>query len=553
MEDLAVKPGEPSARSVVVNQAARRIAVPDFICLYGPPGSGKSSIGRQLAADLGLAFIDLDELIQAQAGLSIPQIFASQGEAGFRRRESAALADTLAGNTAVIALGGGALLDRANRELVENAGLVVCLSASFEELLSRVQSQAGQRPLLGEGAQAAESETRTRLQDLLSRRSQHYASFPLQLDVSGLAVRRAAWQAQVLLGRFRVTGMDAPYPVLVARDGLAEIGMLLRRFGLEDSIGVVCDENIARLYAAQAINSLKLAGYTTHLVTIPAGEAFKTIATVQELWGAFLSAGLDRGSSILAIGGGVVSDLAGFTAATYLRGVRWAVVPTTLLAMIDASLGGKTGVDLPQGKNLVGAFHPPALVLADPGVLASLPQAELLSGLAEVVKHGVIGDARLFELCSQGWDSLMANLDEIVRRAMAVKIEVILEDPYEQGRRASLNLGHTLGHAIEKASHYRLRHGEAVAIGMLAAANYAHKIGLAEPGLAERIHSTLSRLGLPQELPDGLLQDEILAAMNLDKKRRTGTIRLALPAAIGDVRTGIPLQNPQDLLSALQP
>lgn len=537
--------------------SSRRDPRREFICLYGPPGSGKSSIGRQLAANLDLLFVDLDEYIQSQAGMSIQQIFAAEGESGFRRRESAVLLEVLNGNSAVVALGGGALLVSSNREVAQAAGLVICLSAPVDELLGRVQAEAGQRPLLsaldGGNKPPSMEETHSRLRELLDRRSEHYASFSLQLAVGGLSIRQAAWQAQVMLGRFRVTGMGSPYEVRVASGGLGQIGDYLLLRGLTGAVGLVSDENVAPLYAASVLESLEPAGFTARSIIIPAGEAFKTVATIQDLWTAFLSAGLERSSTVLAMGGGVVSDLAGFAASAYLRGVRWVGIPTTLLAMIDASLGGKTGVDLPQGKNLVGAFHPPALILVDPAVLGTLPEAELRSGMAEVVKHGVIGDAPLFELCSQGWDVILANLDEVVRRAIAVKVQVIQDDPYEQGRRASLNLGHTLGHAIEKASHYRLRHGEAVSIGMVVAARYAQKTSLAQPGLAEQISSVLSGLGLPVAMPDGLDQAEILAAMGLDKKRHSGKVHLALPAAIGDVRTGIPLEDPLDLLSVLQP
>ncbi len=192
--------------------------------------------------------------------------------------------------------------------------------------------------------------------------------------------------------------------------------------------------------------------------------------------------------------------MAGFAAATYMRGIHWVGVPTTLLSMVDASLGGKTGFDLPQGKNLIGSFYPPKLVLADPQVLKTLPEAELISGLAEVVKHGIISDPELFDLCSRGLDWVKANLEEIVKRAMAVKIKIIEEDPYEKGFRAALNLGHTVGHAVELVSKFELRHGEAVSIGMVAEAKYAERKGLAKTGLAHVIADVLSDLGLPTSI-----------------------------------------------------
>jgi shikimate kinase/3-dehydroquinate synthase len=278
-------------------------------------------------------------------------------------------------------------------------------------------------------------------------------------------------------------------------------------------------------------------------VTISPGEEHKTISTLQLLWEAFLQQGLERSSTIVALGGGVVGDLAGFAAATYLRGVRWVAVPTSLLAMVDASLGGKTGADLPQGKNLVGAFNPPALVLADTAVLATLPEVELRNGLAEVVKHGIIADERLYQLCCQGWPALQGQWNEIVRRAMAVKIRVIEADPYEQGLRASLNLGHTLGHALERVSDFRLRHGEAVAIGMVFAAWLAEQQGLTAAGLAHDLAMVLRNLGLPTGFPAGLDRQSVLQALRLDKKKADGKVRFVLPLRIGEVRWGVDVRE----------
>jgi 3-dehydroquinate synthetase len=231
--------------------------------------------------------------------------------------------------------------------------------------------------------------------------------------------------------------------------------------------------------------------------------------------------------------------MAGFAAATFLRGVSWVALPTSLLAMVDASLGGKTGIDLPQGKNLVGAFYSPRLVLADPLALDTLPEAELRSGMAEVVKAGVIGDPELFGLCALGWDALRVKLAEVVCRAMAVKISVIGSDPYETGRRAVLNLGHTIGHAVELVSNFQLRHGEAVAIGMVAASRLAERLEIAEPGLADKIENVLSGLSLPVEIPPELDRQAVFSAVQLDKKRLDGSVRFVLPVRLGDVRFGV--------------
>jgi 3-dehydroquinate synthase len=253
------------------------------------------------------------------------------------------------------------------------------------------------------------------------------------------------------------------------------------------------------------------------------------------LWKSFLQNGLDRKSTVIALGGGVIGDLAGFAASTYMRGIHWIAVPTTLLSMVDASLGGKTGFDLPEGKNLIGSFYSPKLVLADPSLLLTLPERELRSGMAEVVKHGIISDPELFDFCSHGLDWIKANLAAIVKRAMAVKIQVIEKDPYEKGFRAALNLGHTVGHAVELASRFQLRHGEAIAIGMVIESNYAERIGLAKNGLTNTITNTLSALGLPTSIPREMSREEIVRAMRVDKKKNAASIRFALPVEIGKV------------------
>ncbi|MEZ0395504.1 MAG: 3-dehydroquinate synthase [Anaerolineales bacterium] len=504
------------------------------VFLYGPPGAGKSTVGRALAKALNLPFVDLDAEIERSAGQSVAAIMAA-GEAVFRDLESAVLAETVAGPASVVALGGGALLRESNRLLAEKAGQVVFLEVDEATLMERLRLGAGARPLLA-------GDWSHQMAGLLERRREHYASFMLRVanKEDPLTVARVI---QMLLGRFCVRVADSQCDLVIQPGGLARLGAMLAERGLKGPVALVSDAQVASLYAGGVAACLEDAGYPTRLLTFAPGEESKTIATLLALWDGFLAAGLERHSTVIALGGGVTGDLAGFAAATYLRGCAWVNVPTSLLAMADASVGGKTGCNLPQGKNLVGAFHLPRLVLADPNVLTTLPEDEIRGGLAEVVKAGMIADPDLVALCSRGYESVRANLGEAVRRAVSVKVQIVAEDFFEQSSRAALNLGHTVGHALEAASGYRLRHGQAVAIGLVVEARLAEWLGLAEKGLTAHVADILAGLGLPVEMPADCPPWLLLQAMGFDKKRAEGKIRFALPLRLGVVRPGVMVEN----------
>jgi len=511
------------------------------IFLYGPSGSGKSSLGALLAQDLEMPFLDLDANIEAHAGIRIENIMRGQGEEAFRNLESLALKEAVNQPAQVIALGGGALLREQNRALAHAHGQIVFLETDPAVLIERLKQDKHQRPLLA-------GELETSLRSLLRERKDHYASFPLRINTE-MEPESILALIRILLGRHRLRAMGTPYDVIVAEGGLDQVGDKLIARGCGGPLLLVSDEHVASLYGERVLAALREAGFETETVIIPAGEEHKTIETVTRLWRAALAAGLDRKSTMLALGGGVVSDLTGFAAATFMRGCNWAVLPTTLLAMADASIGGKTGFDLPEGKNLAGAFYPPRFVLADPQVLSTLPQRELRGGLAEVLKHGVIADPVLFDLCARSEAAVMQALPQVVKRAVAVKVQVIEQDPYEHGIRAALNFGHTVGHAVELVSAYSLQHGEAVAIGMAAETRLAEKLGIAQRGLAEQISAALSDLGLPGEIPTGYSKEDLLNAMRVDKKKAGGVVRFALPVKIGEVRPGIAID---DLALALE-
>jgi shikimate kinase/3-dehydroquinate synthase len=493
--------------------------------LYGPPGVGKSAIGKLLAAKLGRDFVDTDVLVEERAGMDIPRIFAERGEAEFRRLESE-LCVELGSNGkrgTVIALGGGALLNPENRTALERHGVIFCLRAPADELLARL-GQSGQRPLLAGENPAG------RLADLLAARQSLYDSFPEQVSATGRVPAQVVDDIARRLAP-RTLIVDAPdlhHSIALGYGLFPQWPALLMKHGLTGGPGViVTDENLRRV----AFN-----GHSPlPILTLPSGEEYKTLASIRGLYESFLKHGLDRNGVVLAVGGGVIGDTAGFAAATFMRGIRWVNLPTTLLSMVDASLGGKTGVDLPEGKNLVGAFHPPVLVISDPLLLNTLPRAERISGMGEVVKHGVIGDPALFESLES--DVAFGSIAQI-ERAIAVKVRVVEADPFEKGERATLNLGHTIGHGVESVSGYRVRHGEAVAIGMAAEAWLAEKMRLAESGLAARIVYLLKHVGLPVQCP-GLDPLAIRTAMSADKKKAGGALKFALPKKVGEVVWGV--------------
>ena len=511
--------------------------------LYGPPGSGKSTIGRLLAERLGLPFTDLDTVIVETAGRPIPQIFAEEGEPGFRAREKQALADMGARPRHVVALGGGALLDPACRALAEENGEVLCLACTLETLCRRIDNAPGSRPLAGNHAA---------LEKLMASRAAHYASFPRRLDVTTGTPETLAEEAETLFGAWRIDSGDVPSLVFAGSNLIAGLGEEVASLGLGKRAVVVCDANTDPLYGEKVEASLRAAGVETFRTVIAAGESTKTLTTVQSIWSAFLRAGLARDDFAVAVGGGVTGDLTGFAAATWMRGIRWVNVSTTLLSMVDASTGGKTGCDLPEAKNLVGAFHSPSLVLADVDTLATLPAREVRCGLAEAIKHAFIADPGLLESLSifEGRDKRGPSRAEsgssgvppanvlatFVARALAVKVHCVREDPLEKNIRGKLNLGHTVGHAVEIVSNFTIQHGEAVAIGTVEEARLAVRLGLAPADWPERVAAPFARVGLPTTLPGGCTFASLVPIMERDKKKKGGVVRFALPCAPGDVR-----------------
>jgi 3-dehydroquinate synthase len=345
---------------------------------------------------------------------------------------------------------------------------------------------------------------------------------------------------------------DRSYPIHIGSGLLSWLGGEIARHTKATRAAVVTVPAVGRRYAGRLLHSLREAGLEAGRITVRDGDAHKNLRETARLYEALLDFGADRATVVVALGGGTVGDLAGFAAATFLRGVPFVQVPTTLLAMVDASVGGKVGVNLLRGKNLVGAFHQPQLVGIDVDTLVSLPVRERAAGLAEVVKAAVLWDAAFFEQLERSAESVLrldpAALLPTIERACAIKAEIVAEDERESGRRMLLNLGHTLAHAIESLSRYRgILHGEAVAIGMAFAARRSEALGLCPPGVAERLESLLRRLGLPIDLPR-YPRRAYLSALRVDKKRRDARIQFVALRAIGSAET-VPL-TPAEILPA---
>ncbi len=336
-----------------------------------------------------------------------------------------------------------------------------------------------------------------------------------------------------------------PYSIHVGGSLLARAGELMTAVHTPGRIAVVTDSNVAKLHCPTLENSLKTAGFEPLVHVFPAGEASKTLSTYAGVLQFLAENRLTRTDVVIALGGGVTGDLTGFAAATYLRGIRFVQIPTTLLAMVDSSVGGKTGVDLPSGKNLVGAFHQPSLVVCDTNVTATLPSEVFADGVAEALKTAVLRDAKLFALMEQGaWST---HLDEVIGTCIRIKADVVEADEFEQGERKLLNLGHTLGHAIEKCSDYTISHGHAVAMGLAAVARAAVANGLAPQELSDRISNALQNNNLPVSLP--LPMEELLPAIASDKKRAGSKLTLVVPLAIGNCTLReLPLQEAQEFL-----
>ena len=510
------------------------------IVLVGLMGAGKTAIGKRLAAQLGLPFYDADHEIERAAGMTIAEIFRTHGEAYFRAGEKRVIERLLAGGRIVLAPGGGAFMDPETRRTIRERATSIWLRCPLPVLLQRVQGRT-HRPLLNNGNPAAT------LARLSAERSPIYAQADIIVDGSEDPLHVTTNKVINALNnyqaphRIEVQLSQSNYDVLIGPNLLRRSGALLVPVLPQPRCVIVTDENVAKLHLPTLQQSLAETGITHSALTVPPGEPSKTLQTWQYLVESLLEQKVDRYTTIIALGGGVIGDLAGFTAAATLRGLPFVQIPTTLLSQVDSSVGGKTGVNTARGKNLVGAFHQPLMVIADTASLHTLPQRELRNGYAEIVKSALIGDAAFYDWCEangaamlDGGDTLLA---EAIARTVRFKASVVAGDEREtkpNNGRALLNLGHTFAHALEAETGYgsTLLHGEAVATGLVLATHLSAQLNLCPQEDVSRIAAHITQTGLPPRIA-GLNAEHLLAHMKQDKKMRGGKLTFILTKGIG--------------------
>ncbi|AXA93756.1 3-dehydroquinate synthase [Massilia sp. YMA4] len=524
------------------------------VFLVGLMGAGKTTIGRMLARKLGMRFVDSDHEIEARTGATIPWIFEIEGEGSFRRREAEVIRELCGQEGIVLATGGGAILNPESRALLQQRGTVIYLRASIGSILART-SHDKNRPLL------QTADPRKKLEELLAQRE------PLYLEMAHLVVDtgrpNVQSMVQIIINQLEARACQAApnctthplpsmneqtnillhvdlgersYPISIGPAVLDDPDLLARHVNGR-KVAIVTNTTVAPLYLERIRAPLAAAGKEVIAVVLEDGEEHKNWASLMQIFDALLANKCDRKTTLVALGGGVIGDLTGFAAASYMRGVDFIQVPTTLLSQVDSSVGGKTGINHPLGKNMIGAFYQPKVVLADTSTLETLPQRELAAGLAEVIKHGAIIDSAFFDWIEANIGKLVARdraaLAYAIARSCEIKADVVRQDEREGGLRAILNFGHTFGHAIEAGMGYgHWLHGEAVGCGMVMAAELSQRLGFIDPATVARIRALVAAAGLPVTAPD-LGTERWLELMEVDKKNEGGAIKFILLKPLG--------------------
>ncbi len=559
----------------------------DNIFLVGLMGSGKTTVGRALAKWLGMRFIDSDQEIESRTGASISWIFEIEGEDSFRKREAEAIRDLTAQKGIVLATGGGAVIDPENRRYLKERGTVVYLRASVNNILQRTMHDRT-RPLL------QTEDPRKKIEELSMQREAFYR------EVADIVID-TGWQnihamVQSIVGKIsgkqkkhkkserpetkrrgrkknqegkkenmtaqrtkniqlHVDLGERSYPIEIG-EGLISDSQMMKQLIKSDRVAVVTNTVVAPLYLEKLDKTLKEAGKNVIPIVLPDGEQEKNWSTLMKVFDVLLENKCDRKTTLLALGGGVIGDLTGYAAASFMRGVPFIQVPTTLLAEVDSSVGGKTGINHPLGKNMIGAFYQPEAVITDTQTLNTLPDRELSAGIAEIIKHGAILDPDYFAWLEADMDKLLKRdgktLARAIYRSCEIKADVVRQDEKESsGLRAILNFGHTFGHAIEAGLGFGTwLHGEAVGCGMVMAADLSCRMGLLDTVSKERIQKLVAVAGLPTVAPD-LGEDQWIELMRVDKKNAGGEIQFVLLRELGSAFvTTVPEDKLRETLSA---
>ncbi|MDK2984783.1 MAG: shikimate kinase / 3-dehydroquinate synthase [Clostridia bacterium] len=534
------------------------------LIFIGLSGSGKTTVGKYVSENLGLPFLNTDVLIEETLGESIPEIFSQKGEQAFRAVEREIVGKASEIRKAVIATGGGAWIHPESRKLLKESGTVIYLTCSLQELWSRLQKTAEKRPLLQKGFVS--------LEKLHNERHKIYEEAHYVLDTTGkspeeiwqelsqkLGIKKIKKQPRLPRKEITVETTGKSYPVLIESGIRFNIGTFLEeKFCLavrkKPRLFLITNPFVKAICGEVILQDLHDRGFKTSCFILPEGEQHKNLDWVRVAYGQLAQEGFDRGDIIIGLGGGVIGDFAGFVAATYMRGMSLVQVPTTLLAQVDASIGGKTAVNLPEGKNLVGAFYQPDAVLVDLDLLQHLSDHHYRQGLAECIKYGILGDIELFEFFEKNIFEIKSrnpkSLHTIVSKCCLNKAKIVAEDEKEKGLRAVLNLGHTVGHALEATVGYgKLGHGDAVGLGVRAEGFLSSRLGKLTSGSLTRIEKLLDALEFPRKVK--FSPDTAMTFLERDKKKSRGEIRFALPAEIGrvEIEGGI---NPHLVKEAFQ-
>ncbi|MBI5409225.1 MAG: 3-dehydroquinate synthase [Nitrospirae bacterium] len=507
------------------------------IVLTGFMGTGKTSVGKELSRKLGYRFVDTDVLIEEKEGSPIPLIFKEKGENYFRNLEQDSVKEASMMRDVVIATGGGVIKNRKNVENLGRDGIIIWLKADPEIILKRVMLEGGKRPLLDV------EEPLNEINNLLSERIKLYEQADTSVDTNYITPQETAHEIiDRLCLDHQVVAVDLnerSYNIVIGSKVLPKLGLRLKKFR-PSKVAIISNKTVFPLYKDILFGPLRQYHIVPEIILIPDGEEYKNLLWTYYIHGELLKAKFDRNSLLIVFGGGVVGDITGFVASTYMRGIKYIQVPTTLLAQVDSSVGGKTGVNHPLGKNMIGSFYQPSLVFIDVDTLRTLPKGEFYAGIAEIIKYGVIADGKLFDYLKSNIEDILSLGDgviNVIKRSCEIKADVVSKDEKEAGLRAILNFGHTIGHAIETVTGYkRFLHGEAVAMGMCAAADLAVRMRIFRKDEATRLRELVELYNLPSRIPDELNVSEMMNAMEVDKKVKAGKLRFILPKTIGKVR-----------------